>query len=95
MTARLVPRLGRRLLALLLPAGGRHRATATPQPAPAPPLGHHRSRLPRHKSPYARDAAENRPLLDTRNSVRPYVLTDTDTDTGIGTDVDTYDLAAA
>lgn len=63
-----------RLLALLFPAYGKHRAAATPQPSPAPgpPLSH--TPLPRHKSRYAHDAAEHRPFVDPLNSVRPYVL---------------------
>ncbi len=47
----------RRLLACLLPAYGKHRAAAAPKASPAP--AHRRPHpLPRHKSPYARDAAQ-------------------------------------
>ncbi|MFH8571816.1 hypothetical protein [Streptomyces sp. NPDC017993] len=69
MIARLV-----RLLAHLLPAYGKHRAAAAPEPSPAPALRRPRAPLPRHKSPYARDAVEDRPLMDTSSPVRPYLL---------------------
>lgn len=63
------------LCSLLLPARGQHRATPAPAPdtAPAPSLRPRRS-LPEHKSPYAREAAERRPFVDTISPVRPYVL---------------------
>ncbi|KPC65948.1 hypothetical protein ADL29_05770 [Streptomyces chattanoogensis] len=70
MTGRLV----RRVLTRLFPAGGRHRAAAPPQPAPDP--APRRRRLPRHKSPYAQDAATGGPFLDTPlRPVRPYLPT--------------------
>lgn len=60
-----------RLCSLLLPARGKHRATPVPTPVPdaaaVPPL-------PEHKGPYAREAAEWRPVVDTNSPVRPYVL---------------------
>ncbi|KIZ19790.1 hypothetical protein [Streptomyces natalensis] len=67
MTRRLV----RAFLALLLPGYGRHRAPAVPQPAPAPPP--RRNRLPRHKSPYAHDAACGGLFMDTPRLVPSYV----------------------
>ncbi|MCR8576142.1 hypothetical protein [Streptomyces sp. Isolate_219] len=57
----------------VFPARGRHRATPTPAPTPSPSPRPLRP-LPEHKSPYAQDAAEKRPFLDTLNPVRPYVL---------------------
>ncbi|WP_338671845.1 hypothetical protein V1460_02490 [Streptomyces sp. SCSIO 30461] len=59
-------------LSLLLPARGRHRATLALEPALAPSPRPRRT-LPEHKSPYAREAAEKRPFVDTVNPVRPYV----------------------
>ncbi|MEV7557003.1 hypothetical protein [Streptomyces sp. NPDC089795] len=59
-----------RLLAALLPAGGKHRSTVTPEPEP---LSSPRRPLPEHKSPYARDAAQRQAFVDTINPVRPYV----------------------
>ncbi|MFI9051861.1 hypothetical protein [Streptomyces sp. NPDC053427] len=67
-------RLVRALLVRLFPAYGKHRgATAVPAPEPAPG-SRHRRRLPRHRSPYARDAAEGRLFVDTPRLVRPYIL---------------------
>ncbi|MGP8299969.1 hypothetical protein ACTPOK_18980 [Streptomyces inhibens] len=63
-----------RLLALLFPGYGKHRAAATPQPSAAPAPRPPCTPLPRHKSRYAHDAAEHRPFVDPLNSVRPYVL---------------------
>lgn len=60
-----------RLLVLLFPAGGRHRAAPLPGNAPSPQP--RRSSLPEHRSPYARESAEKRPFTDTINPVRPYV----------------------
>ncbi|WP_230396634.1 hypothetical protein [Streptomyces blattellae] len=63
------------LCSLLLPSRGKHRATPAPAPdaVPAPSPWPRRS-LPEHKSPYAREAAERRPFVDTISPVRPYVL---------------------
>ncbi|WP_229880220.1 hypothetical protein, partial [Streptomyces echinoruber] len=62
------------LCALLLPARGKHRATPAPAPDMAPtPSARLRRPLPDHKSPYAREAAERRPIVDTISPVRPYV----------------------
>ncbi|MEV0440910.1 hypothetical protein AB0I84_08985 [Streptomyces spectabilis] len=66
LIARLVARL---LCSLLFPADHNRRATAPPEPLRAPDV------QPEHKSPYAREAAEQRPFVDTINPVRPYVLT--------------------
>ncbi|MFF4607961.1 hypothetical protein ACFY12_35140 [Streptomyces sp. NPDC001339] len=66
-----------RLCSLLFPARGKHRATptSTPAPEPAPTPSPQSSRpLPEHKSPYARDAADNRTFRDTLSPIRPYVL---------------------
>ncbi|MFD8610540.1 hypothetical protein [Streptomyces sp. NPDC059631] len=64
------------LCSLLLPARGQHRATPAPTPEQASPAPAARPRrlLPEHKSPYAREAAERRPFVDTISPVRPYVL---------------------
>jgi len=63
------------LCALLLPARGKHRATPAlvPDSAPTPPA-RPRHPLPEHRSPYAREAADRRPIVDTISPVRPYVL---------------------
>ncbi|WP_046777489.1 hypothetical protein [Streptomyces yangpuensis] len=61
-----------RLLAMLLPARGKHRSTPAPEPAPGP-LSQPRRPLPEHKSPYAREAARRQTFVDTINPVRPYV----------------------
>lgn len=61
------------LCALLLPSRGEHRAAPAPEPAPALTVRSRRS-LPIHKSPYACEAAEKRPFVDTVSPVRPYVL---------------------
>ncbi|MEU7178840.1 MULTISPECIES: hypothetical protein [Streptomyces] len=64
-----------RLLALLIPARGKHRATLAPTPEPAPaPSSRPLRLLPERKSPYAREAAEKHPFVDTISPVRPYVL---------------------
>lgn len=62
------------LCSLLFPARGKHRAALAPVPAPAPTVRPRRP-LPPHKSPYAREAAERRPFVDTTSPVCPYVLT--------------------
>ncbi|MEV0438963.1 hypothetical protein AB0I84_09435 [Streptomyces spectabilis] len=64
LIARLVARL---LCSLLFPTDRSRRATAPPEPVHAP------DPQPELKSPYAREAAEQRPFLDTINPVRPYV----------------------
>ncbi|MFJ9848737.1 hypothetical protein [Streptomyces sp. NPDC101150] len=64
--------LVRAVCALLFPAYGRHRAAAVTEPEPPPGPGHRR-RLPRHKSPYARDAAGGGLFMDTPRLVRPYI----------------------
>ncbi|ARF56784.1 hypothetical protein B1H19_23750 [Streptomyces gilvosporeus] len=69
MTGRLV----RAVLGWVFPTYGRHRAAAAPQPAPVPPPRRPHRRLPRHKSPYAHDAASGGLFMDTRRLVRPYV----------------------
>ncbi|MFE5562162.1 hypothetical protein [Streptomyces sp. NPDC056544] len=61
-----------RLVAVLLPARGKHRSTFAPNPAPAP-FSRPRRSLPDHKSPYAREAAQGQVFVDTINPVRPYV----------------------
>jgi hypothetical protein len=61
------------MCSLLLPARGKHRAPVAPEPAPAPTVRPRRT-LPAHKSPYASEAAERRPFMDTTTPVRPYVL---------------------
>ncbi|GFH36831.1 hypothetical protein SCWH03_30640 [Streptomyces pacificus] len=60
---------------LLPPSRGKHRATPTPTPEPAAPAASSRPRrsLPEHKSPYAREAAEQQPFTDTISPVRPCV----------------------
>lgn len=63
------------LCSLLLPSSGKHRASPAPAPyAALVPSSRHRCSLPEHKSPYAREAAERRPFVDTISPVRPYVL---------------------
>ncbi|OIK03945.1 hypothetical protein [Streptomyces monashensis] len=63
------------LCSLLLPARGKHRATPAFRPGAAPATcSWSVHSLPEHKSPYAREVAERRPVLDTIGSVRPYVL---------------------
>ncbi|MFI0154077.1 hypothetical protein [Streptomyces lydicus] len=62
-----------RLLALVLPVCGRHRDRGARQAAPVPRHRRHHSRLPRHRSPYARDAVAGGPFMDTRSPVRRYV----------------------
>lgn len=63
-----------RLLALLFPARGKHRAALVPAPEPAPvSRAWSCASLPEHKSPYAREVAEKRPFVDVLNPVRPYV----------------------
>lgn len=63
------------LCSLLLPSRGKHRATHAPAPDAAPaPSPRPRWSLPEHKSPYAQEAAERRPFVDTISPVRPYVL---------------------
>ncbi|MFI5759684.1 hypothetical protein ACIA8F_01935 [Streptomyces sp. NPDC051563] len=62
-----------RLLAVLLPAGGKHRSTVTSEPAPTP-FSSPRLPLPEHKSPYAHEAAQRQAFVDTINPVRPYVI---------------------
>ena len=69
----LIARCLARLLSLLFPSTGRHCVAPALEPAPAPCLRPRRP-LPEHKSPYAREAAERRPFVDTLNPVRPYVL---------------------
>ncbi|MEU7581953.1 hypothetical protein AB0B50_30695 [Streptomyces sp. NPDC041068] len=69
----LIARLVARLLCLLLfPADGRPRTTLVPGPVLTPDQPP-RPALSEHKSPYAREAAEHRPFVDTINPVRPYV----------------------
>ncbi len=79
--ADLIARVLHAVCAWLFPATGTHRAAtpptatraATPHTAPVTsPRPHRRPLLP-HKSPYAAEAAANRPLVDTTSSVRPYL----------------------
>lgn len=73
LIARLVARL---LCALLFPVGKRHAADSDVQP-PAHRTPDRRAwGLPERMSPYAREVAEmeNRPICDTTDPVRPYVL---------------------
>ena len=72
--ADLIARTLARLCSLLFPTRGNHRATLAPEPVLAVPARPRRP-LPEHKSPYAREAAERRPFVDTISPVRPYVLT--------------------
>jgi hypothetical protein len=69
----LIARRLARLLSLLFPARGTHRAVPAPELTPAAPARPRRP-LPPHKSPYAHEAADPRPFVDTLNPVRPYVL---------------------
>jgi hypothetical protein len=63
-----------RLLSLLFPSTGQRCASPEPEPTPVPcPQRPHPS-WPEHKSPYALEAAEQRPFEDTLSPVRPYVL---------------------
>ncbi|MEU9112954.1 hypothetical protein AB0D04_14490 [Streptomyces sp. NPDC048483] len=57
----------------LFPANGRHRAAA-PAPAPGPAPRPRPLALPRHKSPYAQEAAVDAPFDELPVPVRPYVL---------------------
>ena len=68
----LIARAIRALCTLLLPATGTRRAAPAPAPV-APAVKPRRMALPSHKSPYAAEAAANRPFTDTINPVRPYL----------------------
>lgn len=68
----LIARAIRALCTLLLPATGTRRAAPAPAQV-APAAKPRRTALPSHKSPYAAEAAANRPFTDTINPVRPYL----------------------
>lgn len=67
-----------RVLALVFPARGKHRATPAPHATTTPTVrtAWPRRPLPTHKSPYAREVSERRSFVDTISPVRPYVLTE-------------------
>jgi len=69
----LIARALHALCALLFPSTGSRRAVLPPIAPPAAPKSAARRPLPPHKSPYAIDAAEYRPFVDTLNPVRPYL----------------------
>ncbi len=79
--ADLIARVLHAVCAWLFPATGTHRATTpptttratTPPTATTPAAKPHRRPLLPHKSPYAAEAAANRPIIPTISSVRPYL----------------------